>query len=220
MENPADGPGLRERKKRETRLALARAALRLAVEQGIDNVRVDDIASAVNVSSRTFNNYFSSKEEAIVSLGVERDQRIADALEERPPAEPLGRALVEVFAEQYGQRGFGSDPEQRERLRLVLSSPALRGVYLQRLAAGERRLAEAIAHRLGADIDADAYPEALAAALSGAVRAAVTHWVRSGSVGDLPELVRRSVAQIVEGVGAVGGGEGVGAVEGAGGAGQ
>ncbi|MFC4911990.1 TetR family transcriptional regulator [Actinomadura gamaensis] len=200
METSAAGPGLRERKKLETRLALARAAMRLAVEQGIENVRVEDIASAVNVSPRTFNNYFSSKEEAIVSLGVERDQRIADALRDRPPAEPLGRALVEVFAEQYGKGGFDGDPEMRDRIRLMLSSPALRGVYLQRLAAGEQQLAEAIAARLGTDVTTDAYPRVLAAAVSGAVRAAVTHWVVSGSVGSIPELIRRSVAQIVEGV--------------------
>jgi hypothetical protein len=63
--------GLRARKKTTTRQALARAALRLAVERGPANVRREDIAAEVEVSLRTFNNYFSSKEEAIVWLAVD-----------------------------------------------------------------------------------------------------------------------------------------------------
>jgi AcrR family transcriptional regulator len=53
--------GLREQKKQATRDALRAAALRLALERGPDNVRVDDIAEAAGVSPRTYNNYFSSR---------------------------------------------------------------------------------------------------------------------------------------------------------------
>ena len=54
--------GLREQKKQATRAALRAAALRLALEHGPENVRVDDIADAAGVSPRTYNNYFSSRE--------------------------------------------------------------------------------------------------------------------------------------------------------------
>ena len=64
--------GLRERKKRQTRIALSWAAIRLTVERGLDNVRVEDIAAEVGVSPRTFNNYFSSKGEAIAARHLER----------------------------------------------------------------------------------------------------------------------------------------------------
>ena len=40
--------------------------LRLARKHGPQNVRVDDIADAAGVSPRTYNNYFSSREQAIV----------------------------------------------------------------------------------------------------------------------------------------------------------
>src|SRR4051795_13639980 len=86
-ETPASG--LRERKKLTTRQALARAALRLAVERGPGNVRREDIAAAVDVSLRTFNNYFSSKEQAIVALAVDRAAGIAASLRGRPAGEPL-----------------------------------------------------------------------------------------------------------------------------------
>lgn len=64
--------GLRERKKEATRVALSWAAIRLTVERGLDNVRVEDIAEAVGVSPRTFNNYFSSKAEAIAFRHLQR----------------------------------------------------------------------------------------------------------------------------------------------------
>ena len=98
---PAATPGLRERKKQATRLALGTAALRLTSRRGLDKVRVEEIAAAADVSLRTFNNYFSSKEEAIVSLPVDRASRIGTALDARPPAEPLAEALSRVFVDQY-----------------------------------------------------------------------------------------------------------------------
>jgi len=58
-------PGLRERKKADTRRALSDAALGLAFERGLDNVTREDIANVVGVSLRTFNNYFNGKYEAL-----------------------------------------------------------------------------------------------------------------------------------------------------------
>jgi hypothetical protein len=45
--------GLRDRKKLATRDAISAAALRLALQHGPDNVRVNDIAEAAGVSPRT-----------------------------------------------------------------------------------------------------------------------------------------------------------------------
>ncbi|MEV7568062.1 TetR/AcrR family transcriptional regulator [Streptomyces tanashiensis] len=77
--------GLRERKKQATREALREAALRLAVECGPDQVRVEDIAEAAGVSPRTYNNYFASREQAIVSaVTADREARIAAAVAAGP----------------------------------------------------------------------------------------------------------------------------------------
>jgi AcrR family transcriptional regulator len=63
---------------------LGSAALRLAVERGLENVIVEDITAEADVSLRTFGNYFSSKYEAICAIGTDRARRIGATLLARP----------------------------------------------------------------------------------------------------------------------------------------
>jgi AcrR family transcriptional regulator len=166
---------MRERKRLATRQALSDAALRLALEHGPQNVRVDDIAEAAGVSPRTYNNYFSSREQAImVALAAERGARVAAALRKRPVDEPLEHAVVGALIEQYSDDG---EPD-RETLALITSAPALRAEFLDTIAAIERPLAEAIAARTRADGQGELGPEALAAAVSGAARVAAERWLQ------------------------------------------
>ncbi len=81
--------GLRERKKNETRAALSRAALDLALRDGYDAVTIDAIAAAANVSTRTFRNYFSSKEDAVLALLFDVDDHLTRTLQGRDDAEPV-----------------------------------------------------------------------------------------------------------------------------------
>jgi AcrR family transcriptional regulator len=189
------GAGLRERKKLATKQALAFAAVRLATERGLENVRVEDITDAVNVSRRTFTNYFSSKEEAIASLNADRFARAAEALRDRPADEPLADSLAEVFLAQY-TAATRVDRERIEQIRMMMTSPALQGEALKTMVQAERPLAQAIAERTGADPRADLYPHVLAAAVTAAVRAATGHWMASGGTGSLPCLIRQAVHQV------------------------
>lgn len=160
--------GLRERKKTETRAALSAAALRLALEKGVDEVRVDEIAEAANVSPRTYNNYFASREHAIVAgITATRALRVAEALRARPSAEPLVDSIVAAFAEQYRE-------PPTEALALITSTPALRAAYLDAVADLEPPIADVIASRLGKSGHG---AEVLAAAVSAAARLAVQRWV-------------------------------------------
>jgi len=173
--SPHDNGGIRERKKLATREALSAAALRLALEHGPQNVRVDDIAEAAGVSPRTYNNYFSSREQAImVGLAAERGAHVAAALRQRPVDEPLEHAVVGALVEQYSDEG---EPD-RDALALITSAPALQAEFLDTIAAIERPLAEAIAARTGADGQADLGPEVLAAAVSCAARVAAERWLQ------------------------------------------
>ena len=85
--------GLRERKKLETRLALARAAMRLFEERGYAETTVDEIAAAANVSRRTFFRYFASKDEVFIVDPQGKLAALHVALADGPPDEPTIAAL-------------------------------------------------------------------------------------------------------------------------------
>lgn len=160
--------GLRERKKTETRAALSEAALRLALEKGVDNVRVDEIAEAAGVSPRTYNNYFASREHAIVAgITASRAQAVASALRSRPSSEPLVESIIAAFAEQYRE-------PPSDALTLINSTPALREAYLDSTASMEPPIASVIAERLG---KSELGAEVLAAAVSAAARIGMQRWV-------------------------------------------
>ena len=101
---PEEASGLRERKKVATRHALGVAAMRLAVQRGLDNVHIDDIAAEAGVSPRTFSNYFSSKYEAICALAMDRSLQIGAALRARPAGEPLWDAATYAVLSEYARR--------------------------------------------------------------------------------------------------------------------
>src|SRR5580692_7771499 len=86
----------RDQQKEQTRLDLALAAFELARTEGLAQVRVPQIAAPVGVSTRTFNNYFPSKEAAIVWPTTLRVARLAASLANRPPDELLADAIIET----------------------------------------------------------------------------------------------------------------------------
>jgi AcrR family transcriptional regulator len=194
----ATGIGLRERKKQATARALAQAALKLAGERGVDKVRVEEIAAAADVSPRTFNNYFSSKEAAIVWPVMDRAGRIAERLRSQPPREPLAEAIRAAYAEQYVDEG-GDDREQYQKMRLVISAPSLRGEYLKAAVAAERPLAEAIVGRIGDSPEHWRFARVIAASLLAAERAAVRNWAEERGATGLAGLIREAVDQVLGG---------------------
>jgi AcrR family transcriptional regulator len=199
-------PPLRRRdlQREQTRLDLALAAFELAKAEGLANVRVPQIAEAVGVSTRTFNNYFPSKEAAIVFPTTLRAARMASELTERPAGEPLADSLVATVAGLYGPEGQDGLPGGwLDGFRaLVAAEPALHGEYLKAVAAGERSLADAIASRLGAAAG-DLEPLVLAAVTIAAERAAVLHWFRQTTRrSPLADVVRDAVDMAVRGMSA------------------
>ncbi|MEU9318108.1 helix-turn-helix domain-containing protein [Streptomyces sp. NPDC048295] len=199
--------GLRERKKQATREALRTAALRLAVERGPDQVRVEDIAEAAGVSPRTYNNYFASREQAIVSaVTADREARIAAAVAARPAGVRLADAVTEAVVEQYTSTG----EREHEALLLITTRTALRDAFLDSTAGIEPPLTAVIAERMG---DAGAHTaRVLAASVAAAVRIALEGWLRpagsaeaAGSLGagvlvvpsgSLPDQLRAALSPL------------------------
>jgi AcrR family transcriptional regulator len=206
--------GLRERKKVATRHALGVAAMRLAMERGLENVLVEDIAEAAGVSARTFNNYFGSKYEAICALGFDRAMRIGAALRERPAEEPLWSALVAAVMSEYGSADHALDGDWMAGIRLVTSTPALHGEYLKVQAMTQYSLAEAIGLRLGfrpgaaggsggsspQGSSSSMFPRMLAASVTAAVQAAMDRWLHADPPAALAPLIRSSLEQLADGM--------------------
>ncbi|MGJ3508472.1 TetR/AcrR family transcriptional regulator [Enemella sp. A6] len=164
--------GIREQKKKQTWLALHRAALDLACAHGVNEVTTEQIAAAAGVSARTFFNYFSTKEAALVGLRDEAISPMAEALQDVPddtaPLDALYVACCALLTD------FIEDPDLWRRRRELLSANA----GLLRLASArnhntEHQLAMIIAERLGCAEDEDPYPSLVVGAAMAALRATI-----------------------------------------------
>ncbi len=204
MSGEGERPGLRERKKQETRIALSWAAIRLSVERGFDNVRVEDIAAAAGVAPRTFNNYFSSKGEAIAARHLDRTRLIAQELRRRPASEPLWEAVKIAILTQFamGERYGDAQPDQQwqDGVRLMVGEPALQGEMLRASAVAEAELAAAIAERTGTDVARDLYPRLVAGAAGAAIRVAVDHFLRSDPPVSIRPLLEEALDRLAAGL--------------------
>jgi len=186
--------GLRERKKRRTRRALAEAALSLFAEKGYDQTTVADIAAAADVSTRTFFSYFRTKEDVLFADADERLDLIHGALSQADPATPalevLGSLANQIFGSSTGIFG----PNRDIRTQLALSHPDLRAKGLERLLTAQRELARWLHDRRRPKLD-----EVLANAISGAlIGALVGATLASIERGDPPERLRNEVFRVMQ----------------------
>ncbi|MYM20888.1 TetR family transcriptional regulator [Brevibacterium sp. 5221] len=151
QDHAADCVSLRERKARQTRQALQDAALDLVSAGTLEGVTVAQIAERAEVSPRTFFNYFSSKEDAVVGLSAEamnaeaRRAVIASLPERSTPVEEVAYALRAVFSK------IGGKPSNGRRLRHLMGQyPQLVNHRMEITRDVESDLVEAIAERLSA----------------------------------------------------------------------
>jgi AcrR family transcriptional regulator len=180
--------GLRERKKLATRLALHEAALRLVAERGLEHVSVDDITTRADVSPRTFFNYFSSKDDAVLGLDPDAMHRQVQALHDRPADESPVEALRAVAREQSLAMAGETDLWPL-RLTVIDAHPVLIGRLAAMFGESERVMAEAIAQRTGTRVGVDVYPTLLAGVAGVAMRTALHRWHATDFTASLPALV-------------------------------
>lgn len=179
-----------DQRKLDTLAALRSVALTLALEHGVEQITVADIAEAAGVSRRTFFNYFHSKEDALVGENPELAAFLRRAIAARPAAEAPLAAVQGALHETI--TAFVTDDVRhrlRARHRLLADYPALLPHHLARYAAFERLLTDALTSRMLAGAGAD--PGLLATAAAGAVRLCVHRWARHG---DPPLSQRLEVA--------------------------
>ncbi len=155
-------PGLRERKKQQTRETIARVALDLFAERGYDETTLADIAEAANVAPRTIFAYFESKEDIL--LGGERS--FLDDLRRRLDERPAGTTTVDALREFISEIPPG-DERDKLRKKVMSENPVLQMKMHARHAELEPMLAVSIAKDLGAKPN-DLQPMLVAASVTAA----------------------------------------------------
>jgi AcrR family transcriptional regulator len=191
-------PGLRERKKQATRDALSWAAVRLTVERGWDSVLVEDIADEAGVSPRTFNNYFSSKAEAIAFRHHNRFVLLADELRDRPAGEPLWDAIRAAALAVIDPTESQAPDGWTAGVRMMTAHPAMIAEVAKATVDGELVIAAVIADRIGASDPI--YPRLVAAAFTAAFRISAEWWVQQERPGPIGPVVLAAIDRYAAGL--------------------
>jgi AcrR family transcriptional regulator len=177
-------PGLRARKKEQTRRLIADTARRLFAERGFDAVTVAEVARAADVAEKTVFNYFARKEDLFYSGMEAFEDRLLGALRERDPGETVLAAFRRFLLQPQGVFAIEGGEEATRQLRtvtrVITDSPSLVARERQVLARYTDALAALLAEETGAD-PGDVEPLVAAHALLGVHRSLI-------------EYVRRRVA--------------------------
>jgi AcrR family transcriptional regulator len=194
--------GLRERKKEQTRRALADAALDLFERQGFDHTTVEEIAAACDVSPRTFFRYFATKDQVLFGDDDPEFANLLVNLEHRPADEPpfrSVRAAVDAMIERFA--------DERDRLvrraRIIGTTPSLQHHGPDAQFGKIDVLIDALARR---DAAAGLTPRPLELRLVAnvafaAFHAAVDTWIADGAQGDLFAAVDEAFNRVEAGLG-------------------
>lgn len=177
--------GLRERKKRQARAAIAEAALELFADRGYETTTVADIAARAGVSPATVARYFPTKESMLFSSLEVKVPALQDAIASRPASESPFTAVVNALS----VRARKPDLEHDHRLLLsrqaIALSPVLRGHAASLMGAWRDAIAAAARARGASDDDAHVLATVVVAVLDDAA----DRWARSDGTRPLPTLV-------------------------------
>jgi len=195
--SPGPQPGLRERKKMKTRIAIRDATYRLIEEQGYDATTIEQIAEAAEVSPSTVFRYFPTKEDIV--LTDEYDPVLEEELRARPADEPWFDSLRYVVRKAIGLEAAEKPDVTRLRTRLMVEVPAVRSRMMESMSVTGRLLCRVIGERTGRD------PESLevrvfAMSLIGGLMETSLYWAEGGHQEDFADVVDRAVTVLQHGL--------------------
>jgi AcrR family transcriptional regulator len=195
----AIGPGLRERKKEQTRQLIYETAAHLFAERGFETVTVAEIARIADVSDVTVFNYFATKEDLFFAGMQFFEERLLEAVRERAGGESVFTAFQRLVVDGCDRIGAKERTDVIARAAtLIGASPALQVRERETVARYTQELARLLAEETGAGLD-DVAPLAVANALMGTQRALVSY-VRSSVLAGRrgARLVRDARAQATQ----------------------
>ncbi|SEJ49478.1 TetR/AcrR family transcriptional regulator [Demequina mangrovi] len=197
----APAPGLRERNRVRRTRRVERAALSLALEHGVENVTVDMICEASDISPRTYFNYFGTKEGALLGQPAPSpDESLVGGFLEGDG--PIAEDLMVLMARTF----LASSPDREVfamRRRLFAREPELHALQVTRMAHKRQATAELVMRRLAErcpDLDADAardHAQLVMSVAMGAFPVVSLQWAEaSGADSDIETYIHAAIAQI------------------------
>ena len=156
-------PGLRERKKQQTRERIARVALQLFAERGYEHTTLAEIADAADISKRTIFAYFESKEDILFGDVPALLEQLRQTLEQRPPGSSTVDALRDFLSS-----GAPLDDRAMLRAHIIHTDERLRLSKRARFGRVEELIAESVAKDLRAGPE-DVRPSLVAASITAAL---------------------------------------------------
>jgi TetR/AcrR family transcriptional regulator, regulator of mycofactocin system len=166
-----------------------KAALELLARQGFDDTSAEEIAAAAGISRRTFFRYFGTKNNIPFGNFSALLRELEDWLLSQPDDRPMFEVIVEAVV-RFNRVHTDGPVAHRERMELIMHTPALRANAALVNAEWQAVLARYAAARMGEPAEALG-PQLVAHVSLGAASAAYEHWLRDES-SDLVELIDRA----------------------------
>lgn len=197
---PSTTPGLRERKRLQTRARIESAAVSLVLRHGLEAATVDAISEQADISPRTFFNYFDSKDSAILGVHPADSEELAAAQAEGDLTVDAVRLVMNATGTSLASR----PTLHEDRLEVVRRHPEVLGGQLTQLSDQAGRLTAAIAELMTRspsffpDLPQAPHAELMLALCCGAVKAAVRDWAAEGSQRPIETIEERAVTLVNE----------------------
>lgn len=179
-----------------SRAELEHVALSLFASRGFDETTVDDIAGAAGIGRRTFFRYYASKNDAVWGDFDAQLDLLRRWFDGCPPEVPL-MAAVRGAVVAFNRLDPAEEPWHRQRMRLILDTPALQAHSMPMYARWRAVIAEFAGRRVGADPE-DLVPQLVAWAALSAALAAYEQWLRDERA-ELEPLLDRAMAELTAG---------------------
>ena len=187
-------PGLRDRKKLQTRARIAEAALNLFAANGFDQTTVAEVAQAADVSVKTVFNYFPAKEDLFFDRTEEVERLWLQALADRGPGESILAGLRRWSLSRFADHPDGINTHF---LTVMAGSALLRGRGQQMWAAHEDAVAVGLADLLHLP-PTDPTPVVLAHHVFGIHPLALRKAQAWATDGLAPDQVREQVRRLID----------------------
>ncbi|MBO0510384.1 helix-turn-helix transcriptional regulator [Streptomyces beijiangensis] len=193
---------LRAQRRAETQRVIQAHAVRLFTGHGYDATTVADVAEAAGVSPMTVYRHFPTKEDLVLVDQHARlvAERIAASSAAQPLVRRIGSALIDAATTltSGGSGNSGDSPTTNEqfllaRLRLMISTPALRARHLDNNYALQQAIVDALGDG-ATDSDTAFRTQAAASACLAAMHTALVRWSEDDGRTDLPDVIAKALA--------------------------